>query len=44
MRRSSVIKLIEQNFFRCLDCAAVISIGDYKKHKDWHKSIKKEPR
>lgn len=44
MRRSSVIKLIERTFFRCLDCAAVVCLEDYKKHKDWHKSIKKESR
>lgn len=44
MRRSSVIKLIEQNFFRCLDCAAVVSMGDNKKHKDWHKSIERKSK
>jgi transcription initiation factor TFIIIB Brf1 subunit/transcription initiation factor TFIIB len=36
MRRSSVIKLIENTLGRCKDCGCVVNIENMKYHKKWH--------
>ena len=36
MKKSAVIKLIEDNFVRCKICAAVVMEEDINFHKEWH--------
>ena len=44
MRKSKVIKLIEDTFCICHKCGAVLMKDNIKMHEDWHFTTRKRPR